>query len=185
MRPTTGRGPAPIASVGLPRVFEPFARSVPDERACPRPCLRPGTRCGVVGPPRPGRSGCRHLSGGHRTSPGSGSRLRGCRSLRVRCSRSRRRPAQWSTPSTVIICHNFRDRRLDGPVVSPAGTGWFVGDLSALCEVGATPGPFRGCCRRTAGCLRRTLSHHRRRGRRPHLVTREVLSRCRLPVRCP
>ncbi|ORV87532.1 SAM-dependent methyltransferase [Mycobacterium interjectum] len=45
-------------------------------------------------------------------------------------------------PVDVILCHKFRDRRLDGAIIDRlAPSGLLV--IAALSEVGATPGPFR------------------------------------------
>ena len=45
-------------------------------------------------------------------------------------------------PAGVILCHKFRDRRLDGAVVERLAPGGLLA-VSALSEVGARPGPFR------------------------------------------
>ncbi|OBK48838.1 bifunctional 2-polyprenyl-6-hydroxyphenol methylase/3-demethylubiquinol 3-O-methyltransferase UbiG [Mycobacterium sp. 1081908.1] len=45
-------------------------------------------------------------------------------------------------PVDVILCHNFRDRRLDGAIVERLAPGGLLA-IAALSEVGAAPGPFR------------------------------------------
>ncbi|CAN5299303.1 class I SAM-dependent methyltransferase [soil metagenome] len=45
-------------------------------------------------------------------------------------------------PADVVLCHKFRDFRLDGPLLSRLAPGAMVA-ISALSEVGASPGPFR------------------------------------------
>ncbi len=48
----------------------------------------------------------------------------------------------------VVLCHKFRDSRLDDAVISRLAAGGLLA-ISALSEVGASPGPFRA----TAGEL--------------------------------
>ena len=45
-------------------------------------------------------------------------------------------------PADVIVCHKFRDRRLDAAIVERLAPGGLLA-VSALSEVGARPGPFR------------------------------------------
>lgn len=45
-------------------------------------------------------------------------------------------------PADVILCHRFRDRRLDRSIVGRLAPGGLLA-VSALSEVGARPGPFR------------------------------------------
>lgn len=45
-------------------------------------------------------------------------------------------------PAEVILCHKFRDRRLDEAVIDRLATGGLLA-ITALSEVGARPGPFR------------------------------------------
>lgn len=45
-------------------------------------------------------------------------------------------------PAQVIVCHRFRDRRLDAAVIGRLAPGGLLA-ISALSEVGAAPGPFR------------------------------------------
>lgn len=45
-------------------------------------------------------------------------------------------------PVDVILCHKFRDRRLDGAIVDRLAPGGLLA-IAALSEVGAGPGPFR------------------------------------------
>jgi len=42
----------------------------------------------------------------------------------------------------VLICNKFRDGRLDGPIVERLAGGGLLA-ISALSEVGGTPGPYR------------------------------------------
>jgi SAM-dependent methyltransferase len=42
----------------------------------------------------------------------------------------------------VILCHKFRDRRLDQAIIGRLAPGGLLA-IAALSEVGATPGPFR------------------------------------------
>lgn len=45
-------------------------------------------------------------------------------------------------PVDVVLCHKFRDRRLDRAIIDRLAPGGLVA-IAALSEVGATPGPFR------------------------------------------
>lgn len=45
-------------------------------------------------------------------------------------------------PADVVVCHRFRDSRLDGAIISRLAPGALLA-ISALSEVGASPGPFR------------------------------------------
>jgi hypothetical protein len=45
-------------------------------------------------------------------------------------------------PIDVILCHKFRDRRLDQAIIDRLAPGGVLA-ISALSEVGAAPGPFR------------------------------------------
>jgi SAM-dependent methyltransferase len=45
-------------------------------------------------------------------------------------------------PVDVILCHLFRDRRLDQAIIGRLAPGGLVA-IAALSEVGAAPGPFR------------------------------------------
>ncbi|MGA5465543.1 class I SAM-dependent methyltransferase [Mycobacterium sp. NPDC050041] len=45
-------------------------------------------------------------------------------------------------PADVIVCHRFRDRRLDRPILARLASGGLLA-VTALSEVGASPGPFR------------------------------------------
>lgn len=45
-------------------------------------------------------------------------------------------------PADVVLCHRFRDSRLDGAIVDRLAPGGLLA-ISALSEVGADPGPFR------------------------------------------
>jgi SAM-dependent methyltransferase len=45
-------------------------------------------------------------------------------------------------PADVIVCHRFRDRRLDRPILARLVPGGLLA-VTALSEVGASPGPFR------------------------------------------
>ena len=52
----------------------------------------------------------------------------------------------------VIVCHKFRDRRLDAAIVERLAPGGLLA-LSALSEVGARPGPFRVAAGELAGAF--------------------------------
>ena len=45
-------------------------------------------------------------------------------------------------PVDVVLCHKFRDRRLDRAIVERLAPGGVLA-MSSLSEVGGTPGPFR------------------------------------------
>ncbi|OMC45884.1 class I SAM-dependent methyltransferase [Mycobacterium sp. IS-1264] len=45
-------------------------------------------------------------------------------------------------PVDVVLCHKFRDRRLDGAIIGRLAPGGLLA-IAALSEVGAEPGPFR------------------------------------------
>ena len=45
-------------------------------------------------------------------------------------------------PVDVILCHKFRDRRLDGEIIERLAPGGLLA-IAALSEVGAAAGPFR------------------------------------------
>ncbi|OBG23593.1 cyclopropane-fatty-acyl-phospholipid synthase family protein [Mycobacterium sp. 852002-51057_SCH5723018] len=45
-------------------------------------------------------------------------------------------------PVDVIVCHKFRDRRLDRAIIERLAPGGLLA-IAALSEVGAVPGPFR------------------------------------------
>jgi SAM-dependent methyltransferase len=45
-------------------------------------------------------------------------------------------------PVDVILCHKFRDRRLDQPIIGRLAPGGLLA-IAVLSEVGAAPGPFR------------------------------------------
>jgi SAM-dependent methyltransferase len=45
-------------------------------------------------------------------------------------------------PVDVILCHKFRDRRLDQAIIERLAPGGLLA-IAALSEVGAAPGPFR------------------------------------------
>ena len=45
-------------------------------------------------------------------------------------------------PADVILCHKFRDRRLDQAIIERLAPGGLLA-IAALSEVGAAPGPFR------------------------------------------
>lgn len=58
-------------------------------------------------------------------------------------------------PANVIVCHKFRDARLDQVLVDRLAPGGLLA-ISALSEVGAAPGPFRvqaGELKRAFGAL--------------------------------
>lgn len=45
-------------------------------------------------------------------------------------------------PVDVVLCHKFRDRRLDGAIIGRLAPGGLLA-IAVLSEVGAEPGPFR------------------------------------------
>jgi SAM-dependent methyltransferase len=45
-------------------------------------------------------------------------------------------------PVDVILCHKFRDRRLDQAIIGRLAPGGLLA-IAVLSEVGAAPGPFR------------------------------------------
>lgn len=45
-------------------------------------------------------------------------------------------------PANVVVCHRFRDRRLDRAIIGRLASGGLLA-ISALSEVGGAPGPFR------------------------------------------
>jgi SAM-dependent methyltransferase len=45
-------------------------------------------------------------------------------------------------PVDVIVCHKFRDRRLDRAIIGRLAPGGLLA-IAMLSEVGAAPGPFR------------------------------------------
>jgi SAM-dependent methyltransferase len=55
-------------------------------------------------------------------------------------------------PADVIICHKFRDRRLDAAIVERLAPGGLLA-ISALSEVGVRPGPFRVAAGELAGAF--------------------------------
>ncbi|HEY5148407.1 MAG TPA: class I SAM-dependent methyltransferase [Mycobacterium sp.] len=55
-------------------------------------------------------------------------------------------------PADVIVCHKFRDRRLDAVIIERLATGGLLA-VSALSEVGAGPGPFRVAAGELAGAF--------------------------------
>ncbi|PQM45097.1 hypothetical protein C1Y40_04747 [Mycobacterium talmoniae] len=55
---------------------------------------------------------------------------------------SRRWSAGPGRPPHIILCHKFRDRRLDRAIIARLAPGGLLA-ISALSEVGAAAGPFR------------------------------------------
>jgi hypothetical protein len=45
-------------------------------------------------------------------------------------------------PVDVVLCHKFRDRRLDDAIIGRLAPGGLLA-IAVLSEVGAAPGPFR------------------------------------------
>jgi SAM-dependent methyltransferase len=45
-------------------------------------------------------------------------------------------------PADVVLCHRFRDRRLDRAIIERLAPGGLLA-IAVLSEVGAAPGPFR------------------------------------------
>jgi SAM-dependent methyltransferase len=136
-----GRGPVTLDDVSLPAVFEVFADVFPTagqdlELACGRGTAavwlarRGMTVAGVdVSPVAITHAGALAVSAG----------------VSQRC---RFAVADLDTglpagpPADVVLCHRFRDPRLDGEVIARLAPGGVLA-ISALSEVGASPGPFR------------------------------------------
>ena len=135
------RGPAPVAAVGPPPVFAPFDAMFPTAgHALDLAC---GQGLGAVWLARRGMD-----VWGFDVSPvaigqardlarrsGVGGR---CRFAVVDLDNGL--PA--GPPVDVILCHKFRDRRLDRAAARRIAPGGLLA-ITALSEVGATPGPFR------------------------------------------
>ena len=47
-----------------------------------------------------------------------------------------------SPPADVVLCHKFRDPRLDQAIIGRLAPGGLLA-IAVLSEVGAAPGPFR------------------------------------------
>ena len=134
------RGPPPVAAVGPPPVFAPFDDMFPTAgHALDLAC---GQGLGAVWLARRGMD-----VWGFDVSPVA---IGQARDLARRCGVGDRcrfdvvdldngLPA--GPPVDVILCHKFRDRRLDRAALRLAPGGLLA--ISALSEVGATPGPFR------------------------------------------
>jgi SAM-dependent methyltransferase len=136
-----GLGPAPISAVQPPDFLEPYVDVLPTTgHALDLAC---GQGLGTVWLARRGLD----VWGLDASSVAIGQ----ARDLAVRSSlRSSCRfdlvdlddglPA--GPPVDVILCHKFRDRRLDQAIIDRLVPGGVLA-ISALSEVGAAPGPFR------------------------------------------
>jgi SAM-dependent methyltransferase len=135
------RGPAPVAAVGPPPVFAPFDAMFPTaglalDLAC-------GQGLGAVWLARRGMD-----VWGFDVSPvaiGQARDLARRSGVGDRCrfdvvDLDYGLPA--GPPGDVILCHKFRDRRLDRAAARRLAPGGLLA-ITALSEVGATPGPFR------------------------------------------
>ena len=135
------RGPAPVAAVGPPPVLAPFDAMFPTAgHALDLAC---GQGLGAVWLARRGMD-----VWGFDVSPVA---IGQARDLARRCGVGDRcrfdvvdldngLPA--GPPVDVILCHQFRDRRLDRAAARRLAPGGLLA-ITALSEVGATPGPFR------------------------------------------
>ncbi len=81
------------------------------------------------------------LSDGPRLSSRSRAHRPGLLSDGPRLS-SRSRAHRPGPPADVILCHKFRDRRLDQTIIERLAPGGLLA-IAALSEVDAAPGPFR------------------------------------------
>jgi SAM-dependent methyltransferase len=135
------RGPAPVAAVGPPPVFAPFDAMFPTAgHALDLAC---GQGLGAVWLARRGMD-----VWGFDVSPVAIGQARDlARRSRVgdRCrfdvvDLDNGLPA--GPPVDVILCHKFRDRRLDRAAAQRLAPGGLLA-ITALSEVGATPGPLR------------------------------------------
>jgi SAM-dependent methyltransferase len=136
-----GRGPARVSAVGPPPVFAPFGNVFPTtgyalDLAC-------GQGLGTVWLARRGMD-----VWGFDVSPMAIGQARDL-ARRSRVSDRCRfdvvdldHGLPTGPPVDAIVCHKFRDRRLDRAIVRRLAPGGLLA-ISALSEVGATPGPFR------------------------------------------
>ena len=135
------RGPAPVVAVGPPPVFASFDAMVPTAgHAVDLAC---GQGLGAVWLARRGMD-----VWGFDVSPVAIGQARDlarrsgvgdlCRFDVVDLDNGL--PA--GPPVDVILCHKFRDRRLDRAAARRLAPGGLLA-ITALSEVGATPGPFR------------------------------------------
>jgi SAM-dependent methyltransferase len=136
-----GRGPARVSAVGPPPVFAPFGNVFPTtgyalDLAC-------GQGLGTVWLARRGMD-----VWGFDVSPVAIGQARDL-ARRSRVSDRCRfdvvdldHGLPTGPPVDAIVCHKFRDRRLDRAIVRRLAPGGLLA-ISALSEVGATPGPFR------------------------------------------
>lgn len=135
------RGPAPVAAVGSPPVFAPFDAVFPTAgHALDLAC---GQGLGAVWLARRGMD----VWGFDVSAVAIGQALDLAQRSGVgdRCrfdvvDLDNGLPA--GPPVDVILCHKFRDRRLDRAAARRLAPGGLLA-ITALSEVGATPGPFR------------------------------------------
>lgn len=135
------RGSAPPGDVALPSVFQPYASQFP--RAGNALDLACGAGAAAVWLARRGLRvwGCD-------VSPVA---IAQAAELAGRCGQAERctfvvadlddglPPGE---PADVLLCHKFRDRRLDDAMIGRLAPGGILA-ISVLSEVGASPGPFR------------------------------------------
>jgi SAM-dependent methyltransferase len=135
------RGPAPVAAVGPPPVFAPFDAMFPTAgHALDLAC---GQGLGAVWLARRGMD-----VWGFDVSPVAISQARDLARRSGVGDRCRFDVVDLDNglpagpPVDVILCHKFRDRRLDRAAARRLAPGGLLA-ITALSEVGATPGPFR------------------------------------------
>jgi SAM-dependent methyltransferase len=137
----SSRGPVPLDEVTLPQVFEPFADDFPTAgQALDIACGR-GTA--AVWLARRGMSVT-----GFDVSPvaiAHAEELARRSGVPQRCrfvvaDLDAGLPA--GPRADVVLCHRFRDTRLDDDIIARLAPGGLLA-ISALSEVGASPGPFR------------------------------------------
>lgn len=137
----TSRGPAADDAVGLPGVFADFADTFPTTgRALDVACGRGFATVWLA------RRGLRAV--GLDVSPvaiGQARELARRSGVDDRCRFDvvdLDDGLPDGPPVDVILCHKFRDRRLDAALLARLAPGGLVA-VAALSEVGAQPGPFR------------------------------------------
>jgi SAM-dependent methyltransferase len=135
------RGPVSLDAVEAPAVFAPYATAFPTTgRALDLAC---GLGLGSVWLARRGMTVL-----GLDVSPVAVGRARDLARLAGVDDRCRFEIVDLDDglpagpPVDVILCHRFRDRRLDRAIVERLRPGGLLA-IAALSEVGAEPGPFR------------------------------------------